>query len=92
MSRSHCLRRWSLIKVKTTGGYMSSSLISFSSLHSREGGGGGGGGHIEIPQAASDDAEMCVFMLRTRIKRFNRELVETGVAGSVNEQGLKILI
>lgn len=86
MSHSHCLWHWSLIKVKTTGGYMSSSLISFSSLHSR-----GGGNHIESPQPASNNADPCVFILRTRIKRFSREPVETGVAGSVNEQGMKIV-
>lgn len=34
MSHSACRRRPSLIKVKTTGGYMSSPLISFRSEHS----------------------------------------------------------
>lgn len=89
MSHSPCLGRWSLIKVKTTGGYVSSSLISYSSLHSRE---GGGASTEESPRPASDDADPCVFILRTRIKRFNRETVgRWGAAGSVNEEGMKIL-
>ena len=93
MSHSPCLRRRSLIKVKTTGGYMSSPLISSSSLHSREGGRGGRKGS---PRPANDNADPCVFILRTRVKRFNRETVRGRgrgweTAGSVNEEGMKIL-
>lgn len=76
-----------MIKVKTTGGCMSSSLISFSPLHSRE-----RGTKEKSPQPASNDADPHVFILRTRIKRFNRERVgRRGLAGSVNEEGMKIL-
>lgn len=45
----------------------------------------------ESPQPASDDADPRVFILRTRIKRFNRETVgRRGTAGSVSEQGKKL--
>lgn len=61
-------------------------------LFSAHQGRGGGPSRKESGRPAREEADPCVFTLRTRIKRFNGETVgRRGETGSVNEEGMKIL-